>query len=286
MIQVKEFFDKATWTMTYVVWDSFSRDAVIIDPVWDYDPAASQLTKVSYNLLRNFIESESLRPHYVIETHAHADHVTSSQLIKQDYPQVRVAISSGILDVQSVFRNIFGLGAEFAVDGSQFDYLVNDGDLLRAGSLQVRALATPGHTPACMSFIIGDRIFVGDSLFMPDSGTGRCDFPLGSAEILYHSIHERLYSLPDHFEVFTGHDYMPNNRPLRFHASLAEEKAQNIHLKSTTSREEFIAFRTTRDKTLSAPRLLLPSIQINMAAGHLPPTDAEGRSYLRIPIST
>lgn len=281
---VKEFFDPATWTLTYVVYDADTRDAVIIDPVWDYDPAASRLSTHSADRATQFVKDERLRIHYILETHAHADHVSGSQVLKKRFPEAKIGIGAYITKVQKVFKDVFDLNPDFPTDGSQFDILLTEEDVLRAGSLEIRTLFTPGHTPACASYLIGESIFTGDALFMPDYGTGRCDFPAGSAEDLYESVHDKLYRLPDHYKVYVGHDYQPNGRPLRFQSTISEEKAANIQLNVATKRDEFVRFRTARDLSLSTPRLLLPSVQINIDAGHMPPPSGKGQSYLKIPL--
>lgn len=285
MINVKEFFDKATWTLTYVVSDDQTRDAVVIDPVLDYDPASSRTTETSVKQVIDYIREQDLNLHMVLETHAHADHLSGSQIIKREFPHAQIAIGSRIKKVQDVFKDVFALPEDFKTDGSQFDRLLEDGETVKAGSIEFKVIFTPGHTPACASYLIGENIFVGDALFMPDYGTGRCDFPAGSASDLYHSVHDRLYELPDHLKVHTGHDYMPNGRPLRFVASLGEEKRENVQLHKETTLDEFVQFRTERDRTLSAPKLMLPSVQINIAAGKLPEPEKNGRRYLKIPIA-
>lgn len=284
MKQVKEFFDNTTWTLTYVVWDPETRDAILIDPVMDYDPASSKTGEDSANAVIQFLRANHLNLHFILETHAHADHLSGSQIIKREFPHAMLAIGERITKVQEIFKDVFGLPEDFKTDGSQFDRLLKDGEEFRAGSITIRTLFTPGHTPACASYQIENKVFVGDALFMPDYGTGRCDFPAGSAERLYQSVHGRLYELPDDTQVYTGHDYMPNGRPLRFMATIAEEKRQNIQLKGSTSLAEFVKFRTERDRTLAAPKLLLPSVQINIDAGHLPEPSQNGKRYLRIPI--
>lgn len=281
---VKEFFDQATWTLTYIVYDPQTKDAVILDPVWDYDPASSKMATQSIDLVLDFVQKNNLKVHYILETHAHADHVSGSQLLKQKFPNSKVGIGANITEVQKVFKSVFNLDPNFKTDGSQFDVLVQEGQPLKAGSLSIDTVYTPGHTPACSSFIIGDAVFTGDSLFMPDYGTGRCDFPAGSADELYTSVHEKLYKLPDHYRVFVGHDYMPNGRPVAFETTIGEEKAKNIHIRQETTRKQFVEFRNARDKTLAAPRLLLPSVQVNIDAGKLPSPEGNGTSYLKIPI--
>ena len=285
MTQIKEFFDKNTWTLTYVVWDEATRDAVVIDPVLDYDQASSKTNEESAKAVIGFLRSKELNLHYILETHAHADHLSGSQILKREFPKARVAIGEKITKVQEVFKGVFGLAADFKTDGSQFDRLLKDGEQIDAGSLKIKTIFTPGHTPACASYLIDGNVFVGDALFMPDYGTGRCDFPSGSAEDLYHSVHERLYALPDQTKVYTGHDYMPNGRDLKFMATLADEKRGNIQFKTETTQEEFVRFRKERDRTLAAPKLLLPSIQVNIDAGHLPEAEGNGKRYLKIPIS-
>ena len=285
MIQIKEFFDKNTWTITYVVWDVKTRDSVVIDPVLDYDPASSKTSEESAKSVIDFLRLNRLNLYFILETHAHADHLSGSQVIKREFPTARIAIGERITQVQEIFKGVFGLSDDFKTDGSQFDLLLKDGEKLYAGSINIKTLFTPGHTPACASYYIDGNVFVGDALFMPDYGTGRCDFPAGSAVDLYHSIHDRLYKLPEDTKVYTGHDYLPNGRALRFMATIAEEKAENIQLKARTSLEEFVRFRTERDRTLAAPKLLLPSVQVNIDAGHLPKPAKDGKRYLRIPIS-
>ncbi len=285
MTQLKAFFDKNTWTLTYVLWDEKTADAIVIDPVMDYDPASSKTSEDSAREVIDFIKSKRLKLHFILETHAHADHLSGSQIIKREFPNAIIAIGEKITAVQEIFKDVFGLPDSFKTDGSQFDQLLKDNEEFSAGSIKIKTLFTPGHTPACASYYIDGKVFVGDALFMPDYGTGRCDFPAGSAVDLYHSVHGRLYELPDDTEVYTGHDYLPNGRPLKYMSTIAEEKEQNIQLKAHTSLEEFIKFRTERDRTLAAPKLLLPSVQVNIDAGHLPEPSENGKRYLRIPIS-
>lgn len=283
-IEIKHFFDQATSTLTYVVHDPKTLDAIIIDPVWDYDPAASRLSTKSMEQVVAYIQEKKLNPHYVMETHAHADHLSSSQLFKNIFPHIKVVIGERITEVQKVFKPVFNMPKDFNTFGADFDILLKEGSVLEAGSLKIKTLFTPGHTPACASYLIEDALFTGDAIFMPDSGTGRCDFPAGSAESLYDSVHNKIYNLPDSTRIFVGHDYQPNGRELKFETSVAEQKEKNIQLKAHTSKEEFVEFRTKRDATLSAPKLLLPSIQINIRAGHLPPPEENGMSYLKLPL--
>ena len=281
---VKEFFDEATWTLTYVVYDQQTKDAVILDPVWDYDPASSKMSTDSSDVVFHFVQANKLKVHFILETHAHADHVSGSQVLKQKIPGAKVGIGAKIQDVQKVFKRVFNLAPDFATDGSQFDLLLEEGKVLEAGTLKIETIYTPGHTPACASYVIGDAVFTGDALFMPDYGTGRCDFPAGNAEDLYTSVHDKLYKLPDHYRVFVGHDYLPNGRALAFESTIGDEKTKNIQLKADTSREQFVEFRRARDQKLAAPRLLLPSVQVNINAGHLPEPEENGGRYLKIPV--
>ena len=282
--QVKEFFDKDTWTLTYVVHDPASKDAVVIDPVLDYDPASSRTDTHSNRQIVDFVTTHGLEVRLILETHAHADHLSGSQDLKRHFPAAHIGIGARITVVQQVFKDVFNLDDGFKTDGSEFDLLLTDGSCTQAGSLEIRARYTPGHTPACASYLIGDAVSPGDALFMPDYGTGRCDFPAGSAAELYDSVHGKLYALPDQTRVFVGHDYLPDGRALAFQSTIGEEKRENIHLRNDTTREDFIRFREARDKTLSAPRLLLPSVQVNIMAGHLPPPARNGRRYLQLPI--
>lgn len=281
---VKEFFDLATSTLTYIVFDPSSRDAVILDPVWDYDQASSKMSTTSIDQVLDFVKANNLKVHYILETHAHADHVSGSQVLKKKISGAKVGIGARITEVQKVFKKVFNLDPDFKTDGSQFDLLLEEGKSLKAGSLTIETIHTPGHTPACDSYVIGDAVFTGDALFMPDYGTGRCDFPAGSAEDLYNSVHEKLYKLPDHFRVFVGHDYLPEGRALAFQSSIGEEKKKNIQLNADTTKEQFVQTRSSRDKTLAAPKLLLPSVQVNIDAGLLPKAEENGLRYLKIPI--
>ena len=283
-MKVKEFYDPATFTLTYVVYDSASKDAVVIDPVLDYDAPGSQTSTESVDAVSAFVEAEGLRVHYALETHAHADHLSGSQILKRRHG-AKVAIGERITEVQEVFKTIFDLGPGFSTDGSQFDRLLADGETIEAGTLELEVLATPGHTPACVSYKIRDAVFTGDALFLEDYGVGRCDFPKGSADTLYDSVHEKLYRLPDATRVFVGHDYQPNGRELRFETTIGLSKAMNIQLREETAREDFVKMRKARDATLKSPRLLFPSVQVNVNAGLLPSVRENGRRYLHIPIN-
>lgn len=283
-MQIETFYDPATSTLTYVVFDRKSRDAIVIDPVLDYDPLASSTSTRSLEELEAFLKKHDLRLHYVLETHAHADHLSGSQYLKRRFG-AKVGVGARIREVQGVFRDVFDLSEAFPIDGSQFDRLFEDGDTLVAGTLALKVIATPGHTPACVSYKIEDAVFTGDALFIEDYGTGRCDFPAGSADALYTSVHERLYALPDATRVFVGHDYQPNGRALRHETTIGASKEKNVQLRVGTTREEFVKMRTARDATLAAPRLLYPSVQINIDAGLLPRPHPNGRRYLCVPLN-
>jgi len=283
-MEIRAFFDEPTFTLTYLVWDPQTKDAVVIDPVLDYDPLASQTTTKSADELGEVIEALGLKLRWVLETHAHADHLSASQLLKRRH-EAPVAIGARIVEVQETFKGIFDLPEDFATDGSQFDRLLADGEVLEAGSLKVEVIGTPGHTPACVTFKIEDALFTGDALFMDDYGTGRCDFPRGSAEQLYDSVHGRLYQQPDETRVFVGHDYMPDGRALAYETTIGKSKANNPQLRGDTPRERFVEFRTKRDATLAPPRLIFQSVQVNADAGHLPKAHGNGIRYLRLPLN-
>jgi glyoxylase-like metal-dependent hydrolase (beta-lactamase superfamily II) len=284
-MQVKAFFDSRTFTVTYIVHDPATNDAVIIDPVLDYDPAASKVWAESVEQVIEYVRAEKLNVHYILETHAHADHLSGSQLLKRAFPQAKIAVGERITVVQQTFKTIFNLTEDFATDGSQFDRLLKDGEIVDAGSLKLEVIFTPGHTPACATYKIEDAIFTGDAIFMPDGGTGRCDFPAGSAKDLYHSISRKLYALPDTTRVFVGHDYQPGGREVKWETTIGDEKQNNIQLKATTSEDEFIQFRAARDKTLAAPKLLFQSVQVNIDAGKMPKPSEDKKRYLKIPIN-
>jgi glyoxylase-like metal-dependent hydrolase (beta-lactamase superfamily II) len=282
-IHVEPFFDDATSTLTFVVWDPASRDAVVIDPVLDYDPGAGTTSTASADRVSAYLEQHQLRLHLVLETHAHADHLSASQLLRRRH-DARVAIGERIREVQATFQGLLDLPPSFATDGSQFDRLLADGETVRAGTLTIQVIATPGHTPACVSYLIGDAVFTGDALFTEDYGTGRCDFPRGSADALYDSV-QRLYALPAATRVFVGHDYQPDGREVRWETTIGASRERNPQLRATTSRAEFVAVRTARDRGLAAPRLLFPSVQVNVDAGRLPAPHANGHRYLVIPLN-
>ncbi len=280
---VEPFFDRDTYTLTFVVADLTTKDAVVIDPVLDYDPASGTTGTKAADQVTAYLRGNGLRLHYVLETHAHADHLSASQLLRRRF-EAKIAIGERIREVQETFKGLLDLPAGFATDGSQFDHLLADGEVVRAGSLAIEVIATPGHTPACVTFKIGDAIFTGDALFTEDYGTGRCDFPRGSAADLYDSI-QKLYRLPDATRVFVGHDYQPNGRAVRWETTIGASKAHNPQLGATTAKDAFVRARQARDATLAAPRLLFPSVQVNVDAGRLPAPHANGKRYLVIPLN-
>lgn len=282
-MELQPVFDPDTSTLTYVVFDAGSRDAVVIDPVLDYDVLASRTQARSLERIANFVRERELRVQYVLETHAHADHLSGSQWLKQHFG-AKIAIGERIREVQQTFRDLLDL-PHLAVDGSQFDRLLADGEILTCGTLRIEVIATPGHTPACVTYRIGDALFTGDALFMHDYGTGRCDFPRGSAEALYDSITTRLYALPDAMRVYPGHDYQPGGRAVAWETTIGRSKRDNPQLRADTPKAAFVAMRAARDRALQPPRLLYPSVQINVDAGRLPPPHRNGVRYLIIPIS-
>jgi len=282
-IHIEPFYDPRTNTLTYVVFDRATRDAVVIDPVLDYDEASGTTWTESYDRVAAYAVREQLRLHFVLETHAHADHLSGSQLFRRQF-DAKVAIGERIREVQATFQPIFDLPPSVPLDGSQFDRLLKGGETLRAGSLAFEVIPTPGHTPACVTYKIEDAIFTGDALFVEDYGTGRCDFPRGSAEALYDSI-QRLYALPDATRVFVGHDYQPGGREVRWETTIGASKARNPQLSAQTTKAEFVAMRDARDKKLAAPRLLLPSVQVNVDAGRLPGPHANGNRYIVVPLN-
>ena len=281
--EVHHFFDPRTWTLTYVVIDPETRHCVIVDPVLDLDYPSGTMTTSSADTVIQYVRDNSLIVDYILETHVHADHLTSAPYIK-DALGGQIGIGFNITTVQEAFSTVYNEGADFPTNGSQFDLTFADGDTFNVGSIACHAFHVPGHTPACMAFLLGDALFVGDTLFMPDGGSARCDFPGGDAKTLYQSI-QRLLALPPETRIFVCHDYQPNGRELAFETTVAEQKANNIHVHDGISEEEFVSMRETRDATLGMPTLILPSLQVNMRAGHLPPTDANGRLFLRLPIN-
>lgn len=278
---IQHFFDQATSTLTYVVHDG--GIGIVIDPVLDYDPKSARTTVRSAEAVARYIDHRHLSIPYVIDTHAHADHLTAMPFLKKRYGSQTVT-GSRVGEVQRSFRDIYNLGADFPIDGRQFDILLDEGQDLEVGSFRIRAMHTPGHTPAHMSWQVEDAVFVGDTLFMPDYGTARCDFPGGSADQLYDSI-QRIYALPDSTRLFMCHDYQPGGRELCFVTTVAEQKQSNVQLRQGTMKQEFLKLRTARDAKLDMPALILPAIQINIRAGEFPKQEANGTAYLKIPLN-
>lgn len=282
--QIKAFFDDATFTVTYVVHDPETRRAAIIDSVLDYDPASGRTSFSSADAVIAYVGEKELSLDWHLETHAHADHLSAAPYLQQKLGG-KIAIGAHIVTVQQVFGALFNAGTEFARDGSDFDHLWNDGDRFEIGKLSVTVLHVPGHTPACIAYVIGDSVFVGDTMFMPDYGTARADFPGGDARQLYRSA-QRLLSLPAATRLFMCHDYLPEGRTSYVWESTVEaERNGNVHIHDGVSEDEFVAMRETRDKTLAMPRLILPSVQVNMRAGHMPPPEGNGVTYLKIPVN-
>lgn len=283
-MEIRAFYDPATYTLSYVVFDENTKDAVVIDPVLDFDPLRARTRTDSVEQIARFLTEEKLRLHYVLDTHPHADHLSGSQYLKRRF-DARVAIGERIQEVQQTFAAVFDFDEHVPLDGSQFDRLLADGEVIQAGALRIEVIATPGHTPACVSYLIGDAVFTGDALFLEDYGTGRCDFPRGSAEAMYHSVHEKLYALPDSTRVFVGHDYQPGGRQVRWETTIGRSKAENVQLNEATTLEQFVRFRRERDASLDPPVLLYPSVQVNVDAGRLPRPHANGQRYLVLPLN-
>lgn len=282
--QVTGFFDEATNTVTYVVRDPGSKAAAIIDSVLDFDYSSGRTDTRSADAVIAHVKAEGLDVVWILETHVHADHLSAAPYIQQRIGG-KIGIGEKITVVQNTFGKVFNEGTEFQRDGSQFDQLFREGDTFRIGALEGRVMHTPGHTPACLTYVIGDAAFVGDTLFMPDYGTARCDFPGGSAEALYHSI-ERILALPDETRIFVCHDYKaPGREEFAWETTVAEERARNVHVGGGKPEAEFVAMREARDKTLGMPRLIIPSLQVNMRAGQMPPKDKDGKTFLKVPVN-
>jgi len=279
---VTAFFDAATNTVSYVVKDPGSPACAVVDSVMDIDYAAGRIAHESADRIIDFIRMHGLRLEWLIETHVHADHLSAAPYIQEKLGG-RIGIGDRITVVQDTFGKIFNEGTEFQRDGSQFDRLFADGDSYEIGTLKAVALHTPGHTPACMTHLIGDAAFVGDTLFMPDGGTARADFPGGDARVLFHSI-KRVLALPPETRLFMCHDYGPGGRDIRWETTVAEERAHNIHVRDGVGEAAFVAARTARDATLEMPKLIIPSIQVNMKAGELPRPDESGKRFLKVPV--
>ncbi len=282
--EVVPFFDAPTNTISYVVRDPSSDACAVVDSVMDIDYAAGRITHDGADRIIDHIRRNGWRLEWLIETHVHADHLSAAPYIQRELGG-RLGIGENITIVQETFGKIFNEGTEFQRDGSQFDRLFKDGDSYSIGSMTAHVLHTPGHTPACMTHVIGDAAFVGDTLFMPDGGSARADFPGGDARTLYRSI-RRVLSLPGETRLFMCHDYGPNGRDIKWETSVAEEREHNIHVGNGIDEDSFVAMREARDATLSMPRLIIPSLQVNMRAGNLPPADASGRAFLKVPVNT
>jgi glyoxylase-like metal-dependent hydrolase (beta-lactamase superfamily II) len=279
---VTAFFDEATFTVTYVVADPDSAHAAIVDPVLDYDPASGRTSTASADAVAAFVGDNGLTVDWVLETHVHADHLSAAPYLKEKLGG-QVAIGRNVAAVQQTFKGVFNID-DLATDGSQFDHLFDDGDEFEVGSIAGSIIGTPGHTPACITYVVGDAAFVGDTLFMPDFGTARTDFPGGDAGMLYDSI-QKIFALPDDTRLFMCHDYKaPGRDAFAWETSVAEQRETNVHINSKVSRDEFVAMREERDAQLGMPKLILPSIQVNVRAGRLPEPEANGVSYLKIPL--
>ncbi len=281
--EVHGLFDPATWTVTYVVHSGDGSACAIVDSVLDYDPKSGRTRHESADRVIAYVEAHRLKVAWILETHAHADHLSAAPYLKAKLGG-KIAIGRDITRVQQVFRGVFNLEPEFKLDGSQFDHLFGDGDTVPLGPLVGRVMAVPGHTPACVAYQFGDAVFVGDTLFMPDVGTARCDFPGGDAKVLYASI-RKLLSLPPETRLFLCHDYPPAGREVCFETTVAAQRAHNVHVHDGVSEDDFVALRTRRDATLDMPVLILPAVQVNIRAGKFPPADDNGVRYLKIPLN-
>lgn len=284
-IKIKSFFHSDTSTWSHVVTDSVSLKAAIIDPVLDFEQNNGHITTASADELLAYIEEQQLDLDYILETHAHADHLSAGDYLRTK-TGAQIVIGKLITQVQSTFAKVYNEDSDFLTDGSQFDILLNEGEQLALGESLIRVIDTPGHTPACVSLLVNDKdVFIGDTLFMPDTGTARCDFPNGDAGILYDSI-QKLFALDESVNMHLCHDYPPNGRTPVSVVTVAEQKAKNIHVRKGISREKFVRIRTERDATLAKPKLILPSLQVNIRAGALPKAEANGISYLKVPLNT
>ena len=282
-LKVKGFFDELTSTISYVVCDIKEKECAVIDSVLDFDYSSGSIVYTNADKIISFVKENNLNLNWLIETHVHADHLSAAPYIQKKLGG-KIGISEKISDVQNIFGKTFNAGTEFQRDGSQFDKLFKNNDEYKIGQMTCKVIETPGHTPACTAHVIMESIFVGDTLFMPDLGSARADFPGGDAKILYQSI-KKILSYPDHFDIFVCHDYPPANREVNWHTTVGEQKKYNIHVNDTISEEEFVCIRINRDKTLNMPNLIIPSIQVNMRAGNLPPSEENGDVYLKIPIN-
>ena len=282
--EIASFFDPATFTVTYVVHDPATREAAIVDSVLDFDPSSGRTRTASADAVIDYVTSNNLKVTWLLETHAHADHFSAAPYLQEKLGG-KIAIGADIVTVQQVFGKLFNAGTEFARDGSQFDALFKDGDTFTIGNLPVTVMHVPGHTPACIAYVVGEAVFVGDTMFMPDYGTARADFPGGDARTLFRSL-RRILSLPAETRLFMCHDYLPKGRTeYVWETTVAAEREGNVHAHDGITEDEFVAMREARDATLDMPRLILPSVQVNMRAGHLPPPDDNGVVYLKLPVN-
>jgi glyoxylase-like metal-dependent hydrolase (beta-lactamase superfamily II) len=280
---VNGFFDRATWTVTYVVHHGAGTSCAIIDSVLGYDPKSGRTSTAAAEKIIDYVKENHLQVQWILETHAHADHLSAAQYLKKHLGG-KVAIGDRITTVQNVFKEIFNLEPEFKQDGSQFDHLLAEDEEFNVGELNGKVLFVPGHTPACVAYQFGDAVFVGDTMFMPDVGTARCDFPGGNAHTLFASV-RKILSLPKNTRLFMCHDYPPNDREVAFETTVGEQSAKNIHVHEGVTEAQFVEMRTRRDATLDMPVLILPSVQINIRAGQLPPKESNGVAYVKIPLN-
>jgi glyoxylase-like metal-dependent hydrolase (beta-lactamase superfamily II) len=281
--EVKAYYDEDTNTVSYIVIDPETKACAVVDSVLNFDYASGTISYEQADEIMAFINASGLKLEWLIETHVHADHLSAAPYI-QEKCGGEIMISKEIVQVQNIFGKVFNAGTEFERDGSQFDKLLSDGDTYRIGNFEGRAIHTPGHTPACMAHVIGDAVFVGDTLFMPDGGTARADFPGGDARTLYHSI-QKILALPDENRVFVCHDYQPGGREVMWETTVKDQREHNIHIGNGVAADDFVATREARDATLNMPKLIMPSIQVNMRAGHMPEAEDNGETYLKVPVS-
>jgi len=282
-INVEGFFDEHTSTISYVVHDNVEKKCAVIDSVLDFDYSSGEIDYINADKIISYIDRNKLNLEWIIETHVHADHLSASPYIQKKLGG-KIGISEKISYIQNIFGKTFNAGTEFQRDGSQFDKLFKDNDVYKIGNINCKVINTPGHTPACTAHVIGNSIFVGDTLFMPDLGSARADFPGGDARQLYRSI-QKILSYPDHTRIFVCHDYPPSSRKVAWSTTVGEQKKNNIHVKTAILEDEFVKIREARDKTLNMPKLIIPSIQVNMRAGNLPPPEDNGSVYIKVPIN-
>ena len=283
-LHIKGFFDDQTSTISYVVHDNIEKKCAVIDSVLDFDYSSGDIDYVNADKIISYVDQNKLNVEWLIETHVHADHLSASPYIQKKLGG-KIGISEKISDIQNIFGKTFNAGTEFQRDGSQFDKLFKDNDKYKIGNINCKVINTPGHTPACTAHVIGNSIFVGDTLFMPDLGSARADFPGGDARQLYRSI-QKILSYPDETRIFVCHDYPPSSREVKWSTTVGEQKEKNVHVKTSILEDEFVKIREARDKTLNMPKLIIPSIQVNMRAGNLPPPEDNGSVYIKVPINS